>query len=357
MPRLLKKHNAWGAAIAALTISVFARPAAADIIYDNNFEDNTNGFSASFVNPGFTPYIRVGNTMPTTILPTTPGGFLSTPNSTFLGLSKGPAPSALQFGFTGKTTVTLTLGGLTPGKQYLLGFDLFIGKGVEGNATVPSNAGPDRFTVKTTANTLVDTTFNTYGPEDKTDGRDYAKFGQAYSDNDLTGFGNPASKYAPFTGADVVYNDPSTNPLLNYSIYYFGRYRNNAPSLVFTATGSTDTIQWISNFTTSSVNNEIWAIDNIQVADLPEPSTLGMMLLTCSGCFRSLPNAPQVSRLTQKTNKNNCRTAKTLAGDCFFAPLRYNLKAKTTATHPYFGRRAAFFMSDDLGSSPKANCL
>lgn len=213
-------------------LSLTALPASAQLVYSNDFETNTNGFSSSS----------------TTTLPTTNAGFGSTPSSTYLG----------QFS---NDTVTLSLTGLTTGTTYTVGFDLFIGASWDGNA---GTVGPDNWSLTAGVTPLVQTTFgNVSGSV------------QNYSDTNPIGPGsNPR-----LTGADVA------NPaglFDSYGIYYFSRGAGN-PNLTFLATGATETLTFAGS-NLQGVSDEFWAIDNVTVTGaaptagvIPEPGTVALL--------------------------------------------------------------------------------
>ena len=239
-----------GAALAVLTCGQ-AQP---DIIYRNNFETNTAGFS----NGG------------TTVLPTD-GSRIDNPTpgatSTFLGQ------------FTDNNATTLSLGGLIPGNIYEVEFDLFIGRSWDGNSTAFGATGDQwRLTTDALPGVLVDTTFINLVP---TDGF-LNNFTQNYSDATPTGPG----AFPAFTGADVARtNVQEPDFLQRYAIYSFGHGAPTNPTLTFTATGTTANLTFASLGLDNNAADEFWAIDNVVVQDfaqtaaVPEPSTYAMMFL------------------------------------------------------------------------------
>ena len=223
----------------ALALTVLSpQSAVASIIYQNDFETNTNGFS------GFTTTV----TLPITAMPT--------PTSTFLG----------QFGnISGVPTSpsVLTLTGLAPGTPYTLAFDLFAGLRLDGTGIVEGN-GPDPFTVLvgSTSTFLLNANFANFHIQQ-----------QSYSDATPLG-GGPFPKQ---TGADVTgVNDNGGNIS---SIYYFSHGAGN-PLLTFTPTGSTETIMFTGSPNEDTVD-EFYAIDNVVVtgAAVPEPSSFALVII------------------------------------------------------------------------------
>jgi hypothetical protein len=305
MPHLRMKINVLSAAGITLSMGLLAQPASAQFLYINDFTDKSleraeGTLSISSAQSQYT----FANSSSFTTLPSTGAGWRSPQDgrNTYLGISDvaAPYPSAIS-GFTGDTTVTLNLNGLKANKLYWVSFDLFLGKSLDGNFA----SAPDQFRVLVNSNTLVDTSFNNYDANDTGPSINAAAVrnaGQAYSDTNLTGFNavNPSqsAKYDPFTGADVVHREDAglNQAYNNYSIYYFGsginqnqpvtnRPATTAPRISFVATGDTAQIQWISNFNVSNITgqkgqqDDFWALDNLQVTDLPEPGTFGMMAL------------------------------------------------------------------------------
>ena len=103
-PRHFWSHVAVITAATAALIAAAAVPASAQIVYQNDFETNTNGF----------------NTASTVSRTTGNAGLNSAPLSTYLG----------RFA---NNMVTLTVNGLTAGTVYSVGFDLFIEATMDGN--------------------------------------------------------------------------------------------------------------------------------------------------------------------------------------------------------------------------------
>lgn len=229
-------------AVAVILAGLTVAPAAAQIVYQNDFETNTNGFSSSS----------------TISRPTTNAGFASAPQSTYLG----------RFG---NDSVILSLAGLTPGTSYSVAFDLFIEATMDG--------GEPWSLTSLSSGVLVNTSFSNF-------------FTQAYSDTTFTSL-TPQDK-AKFTGADVVgpTNVPDTE---RYSIYYFGRGAGN-PVLSFTAAATTETLTFAGSGM-QGIADESWSLDNVVVqgtgvpnAVIPEPGTCALL---ASGL---LPLAGMVAR-------------------------------------------------------------
>lgn len=256
---MLKIALAACAALAAIGLSANADT----VIYSNNFETNTAGFSITGVSgQGISTLGRVD-------LPTTGAGFYTSPRSNWLGESP-------TFGLGGPVAdpgpteqVQLSLSGLTAGRVYLIGFDLFIGESWDG-ANV--NDGPDRWSLVADGNTLIDTIFDNVHYEQ-----------QRYSD---TTFTTPITTDKPaFTGADVSHFDNTyTNYYEDYAIYYFGHGSGN-PTLSFTASGPTTSILFtrfgnLGGADPQDYFAEFWALDNVQVTEVgsaaPLPPVAGL---------------------------------------------------------------------------------
>ena len=240
-------------ALVASAIVFQVSNALASVVYSNNFETNTAGFSAG-----------------AQVAQPTDGSPFSSPTmtSTFLG----------EFG--GNSSTVLSLPGLTSGQTYTLEFDLFIGRSWDGNAindVSPSVVGPDQWRLTgtgITGGTLVDTTFNNLNPSD---GR-LDNYTQNYSDSNPIGPGTNVS----FTGADIMYNNASLHWYTRYAIYYFSHGSGN-PVLSFTSTGTSVSLTF-AGIGLQDSPDEFWALDNVvvssQVANVPEPDS---MLLSSVG--------------------------------------------------------------------------
>ena len=232
------------------------RPASAATIYSNDFESNTTGFTNAGVLPALTR----------TSLPTDGGGLSSPNQSMWLGrLGEGVAKSNENFEF-----VDLNLSGLTPGQTYTVAFDLLIGASWDGAAV---GYGPDAWYFAVDGNRLVDTMFSN-GDQ----GVDYGAYSpQRYSD---THYADPNGPDVPaFTGAEFSRKDgPGYSGY--YGIYYFSHGTGN-PVLTFTAGGASATLEWARyspppNFGDSA--DEYWALDNVVVSGVPEPSSITLLV-------------------------------------------------------------------------------
>jgi hypothetical protein len=204
-----------------------AGSAHAQIIYSNDFETATNGF--------------------------TTGSLVSHPNTA------NPAGATSKFlGLFSNNSTSLTLTGLTPGNVYDVTLDLLVKATWDGNAPV---VGPDVWRVTAGGSTLVDTTFsNVTGSY------------QSFSSNGY--IGGPGN-YAPGTNASVVNNDPDINN--RYSIYKFDKIA--LPQIEFTPATSTVTLSFEGQGL-QGVPDESWALDNVVVSGrgnaIPEPGTLAL---------------------------------------------------------------------------------
>lgn len=233
----LKSRQLWShvavvaAATVALIIAAAAVPASAQIVYQNDFETNTAGFSVA-----------------TTVSRTTGNaGLNSAPLSTYLG----------RFA---NDTITLTLNGLSAGTVYDLDFDLFIEGTMDGSE--PWSL------VSSSSSVLVNTTFSNF-------------FNQAYSDTTFTST-TPQDK-ALFTGADVIGPTNGSN-FDRYSIYYFGRGAGN-PQLTFTASAASEVLTF-SGTGMQDASDESWSLDNVivrapgNITAAPEPGTLALFAVS-----------------------------------------------------------------------------
>lgn len=224
-----------------LGLMIVAPSASAQVIYFNDFETNTDGFSS------------------TTVLPTTGSGFGSSPTSTYLG--------RFDNGVVG-----LALDNLTPGETYTIGFDLFIGGSWDGNDPVKGAATWGL--TQDAVTQIVNTSFNNVGGT------------QDYSDINPNGVGN----YASFTGADAFF--VGVNSTDRYAIYRFGGSGN--PTLGFIAPGATTRLGFYGRNPRRDAD-EFWAIDNVIVTRVtnnvaaPEPGSIGLLLggiVPLAACLR-----------------------------------------------------------------------
>ncbi len=245
------------AAVAMLTVHSLR----AQIVYSNNFESNTAGFAAS----------GSLSTVNRTSLPTDNGGLGSANQSMWLGrLGEGVAKSGSAF-----EIVTLTLSGLTPGQAYAIAFDLFIGNSWDGSA---NGFGPDSWRLTIDGVALVNTTFSNV--QQGVNAGAYSP--QRYSDSTYTS--TTGADFNRFTGADVFFSvNQGGNYAPDYAIYYFGRGTGN-PFLSFTASASTATVEFARYGNTTDSGDEYWALDNVQVSVVPEPS-VAWLLAAGAGLF------------------------------------------------------------------------
>jgi hypothetical protein len=224
---------------------------AKDLVFSNNFESNTSGFTAGGV---ITSLTRIS-------LPTDGGGLGSANQSQWLGRLGYNIPKSP----TSNEIVTLAVTGLTAGRSYELDFDLLVGGSWDGSA---GGYGPDSWRVTVDGTNLVNTTF-TNGNQ----GQEYGAYSpQKYSDSTYLGFTGP--NFGKFTGADAFFTTGGTNYGQHYGIYYFGHGAGN-PELSFTALGTTASIQFVRYGNTSDSGDEYWALDNVNVfSSVPEPNSL-----------------------------------------------------------------------------------
>ncbi len=233
--------------------AILSRSASAATVYSNDFETNITGFSNAGVLPALTR----------TSLPTDGGGLSSPNQSMWLGrLGEGvhEHPSNQQI-------VKLSLSGLTVGTVYTVAFDLLVGASWDGAA---GGYGPDAWYFAVDNNRLVDTMFSN-GDQ----GIDYGAYApQRYSD---THFADPnLPDVGAFTGAEF-FRKQGPGYSGYYGIYYFSHGTGN-PILTFTAGASSATLEWArysggGNFQSLGSSDEYWALDNVVVSSVPEPST------------------------------------------------------------------------------------
>lgn len=238
----------------ALMLLLFAMPsiAAAAVIFSNDFESNTNGFTPSGSLVALTR----------TSLPTDGGGLASANQSMWLGRMGSGVPKSGAI----DEIVTLNISGLIPGVEYSVAFDLLVGASWDGSAGF---YGPDSWRFAVDGTPLVNTTFTNGNA-----GQEYGAYSpQRYSDTTYTSLIGP--DYGKFTGADASFTTGSCcNYGLHYGIYSFGRGAGN-PELIFTAAGTDAVLEFARFGNTTDSGDEYWALDNVQVARLvPEPSSL-----------------------------------------------------------------------------------
>jgi hypothetical protein len=254
----------WGAnmpvrlVLIAVAMWMTASPtSSAATIYSNDFESNTNGFTNGGVLPALTR----------TSLPTDGGGLSSPNQSMWLGrLGEGVPKSNAN-----TEIVDLNLTGLTPGQNYTVAFDLLIGASWDGGAV---GFGPDAWYFAVNGTRLVDTYFSN-GDQ----GIDYGAYSpQRYSD---THYADPNGPDVPaFTGAEFSRKEgPGYSGY--YGIYYFSHGAGN-PVLTFTASGASATLEW-ARYTpppnSGDSSDEYWALDNVVVIGVPEPSSAWLLVI------------------------------------------------------------------------------
>lgn len=243
--------------LAVVVSAALSGRASAATVYSNNFETNSTGFTNAGVLPALTR----------TSLPTDGGGLTSPNQSMWLGrLGQGVPKSTAN-----KEIVDLTVSGLIPGQVYIVSFDLLTGASWDGAA---GGYGTDAWYFSVDGTRLVDTMFSN-GDQ----GVDYGAYSpQRYTD---THYADPnPPDVGAFTGAEFSRREgPGYSGY--YGIYYFSHGTGN-PSLTFTADGTSATLEWArysggSNFGDSG--DEYWALDNVSVSQVPEPSTLVLALV------------------------------------------------------------------------------
>ncbi len=250
---------------AAAAVGLSVASAKAGVVYSNDFQSGVGGLAAG----------GVLSSLSTTSLPTDGGGLGSANQSKWLGrVGEGVAkgPNSVE-------AVDLKLTGLTPGASYTVAFDLLIGASWDGGAS--SGYGSDAWYFSAGGTRLVDTMFSN-GDQ----GIDYGAYSpQRYTDSEYT---NPNSAdVKAFTGAEYFRKDgPGYSGY--YGIYYFSHGTGN-PVLTFVATDVTADLEWARyspnrNFGDSA--DEYWALDNIVVAGVPEPT--GAAILVCGGALALL---------------------------------------------------------------------
>jgi hypothetical protein len=239
--------------LAVVSIAL-ARSLSAQVVFSNNFESNTAGFSAS----------GSLSTLGRTSLPTDGGGLASPNQSTWLGrLGEGVAKSG-----SSDEIITLSLSGLTPGQAYSISFDLLIGASWDGSAGF---YGPDSWRLVVDGITLVNTTFSNV--QAGVNAGAYSP--QRYSDTTYTS--TTGADFNRFTGADHSFSvNQNGNYAPDYAIYYFGHGAGN-PVLTFTAGGTAAAVQFARYGGTNDSADEYWALDNVQVSVVPEPSALCLL--------------------------------------------------------------------------------
>jgi hypothetical protein len=228
--------------VAVFAVALSGAATRAEVVFSNDFESDTNGFTAGGV---LTDLSRVR-------LPIDSDGPSSTNTSMWLGKLGDGVPKSGE----SEERVTLTLSGLIPGAEYLVAFDLLIGASWDGAA---SGYGPDSWRFEANGQRLVDTIFS--------NGQSGVNVGayspQRYSD---TNYDNPDGMDMPrFTGAEAFWSaNQSGNYGNDYAIYSFGRGAGN-PVLKFTATNTSGTLLFARYGNTGDSSDEYWALDNVVV--------------------------------------------------------------------------------------------
>lgn len=243
--------------VALFVTACFSSAASAkDVVYSNDFQSNTAGFTAG----------GTLSSLATFSLPTDSGGLGSANQSQWLG--------RLGYNVAKSTTVaemaTLAVTGLSAGQTYFLAFDLLVGNSWDGSA---SGFGPDSWRVVIDGTPVVNTTF-TNGNQ----GQEYGAFSpQKYSDTTYLGFAGP--NFLKFTGADHFFTTGGTNYAQHYGIYWFGHGAGN-PVLSFVASSNSATIEFARYGATTDDAGEYWALDNVTVSGaIPEPGIFSLMSL------------------------------------------------------------------------------
>ena len=249
------------------------------IIFGNNFENNTAGFTAGGVLTGLSR----------TNLPTDGGGLGSTNQSMWLGrLGQGVAK-----GQSNKEIVTLNLTNLVPGQIYTVAFDLLVGASWDGAA---SGYGPDGWYFAVNGTRLVDTYFSN-GDQ----GIDYGAYSpQRYSDSRFADPNGPDVR--AFTGAEF-FRKGGPGYSGHYGIYYFSHGDGN-PTLTFTPSSTSATLEWVRHSPPNNFGDgadEYWALDNVVVTTLADSRpALTMSRTTTNTLLLSWP-----SRATGFTLQSN----------------------------------------------------
>ena len=246
----------------------------AQVVFSNNFEIDTGGFTAGGSLSGLT---RV-------LLPTDSGGPSSPSKSMWLGkLGDGvpKSPSADE-------VVTLPLSGLVSGQTYSVQFDLLIGASWDGAA---GGYGPDSWRFVVNGTRLVDTIFS--NAQQGVDAGAYSP--QRYTDSS---YSSPNGADVPrFTGVEAsYYTVPGYAD--DYAIYSFG-HGNGNPILRFQATASTATLEFVRYGNTSDSADEYWALDNVRVTGTSAPIAAVASGTTTipggTGTFSGFGNHPAIS--------------------------------------------------------------
>lgn len=163
----------------------------------------------------------------------------------------------IALGNFGNETVTLTLGGFTPGVSANMKFDLDLLDSWDGS---DGTYGPDRFTAKIAGANVIDATFSNLNENG---------YPQTYSA--ATPLGGPL--VAAYTNADEI--DTLDQNYYGNSVYKFGGAIN--PGFTFVPSSSTVVFSF-TGAGLQGISDESWALDNVAVVQsVPEPSTLAAL--------------------------------------------------------------------------------
>ncbi len=250
-----RRPRVWGL-LAVWAVSVFSE-VRGQVVFMSDF----TGGAGPFTPAGS----LAGTSLSTAVLPLDSGG----PTSTNTGLWLGKIGYNVAKSGSADEIVQLSLSGLTVGTTYTVSFDLLVGGSWDGAA---SFYGPDSWRFSVDGSRLVDTIFS--------NGQQGVNLGayspQRYSD---TSFTSPNGPDVPrFTGADASWSaNQSGNYAGDYAIYYFSHGAGN-PLLSFTATGSTALLEFARYGNTTDSSDEYWALRNVSVTAVPEPSSGALAL-------------------------------------------------------------------------------
>lgn len=112
---------------------------------------------------------------------------------------------------------------------------------------------------------------------------------QRYSDATYTSTSGP--DFNRFTGADYSFSvNQERNYAPDYAIYSFGRGTGN-PVLTFTPSATTATLEFARYGNTTDSADEYWALDNVLITGVPEPSSTFLVLLGAMAFCRRNRNA------------------------------------------------------------------
>lgn len=267
-------HVRWHLVVAAAVCLAATQSATAQIVFSNDFEADTAGFTAG---GSLSSLTRV-------LLPTDSGGPSSPNKSMWLGKLGDGVPKSPS----SDEIVTLPLSGLVPGQTYAVQFDLLIGASWDGAA---GGYGPDSWRFAVNGTRLVDTIFSNV--QQGVDAGAYSP--QRYTD---TAYSSPNGPDVPrFTGAEAsYYTVPGYAD--DYAIYSFG-HGNGNPILRFRATAATATLEFARYGNTFDSADEYWALDNVRVTGTPAPIAVATSGTTAipggTGTFTGFGAHPAIS--------------------------------------------------------------